>query len=293
MKPMMHDSGDSRCSWKLALVLSAVCSFGDGGAAQLPQATASEPCGRFGSCRLIRTDCWCQDTSITCRSSLRRWTCRPRCLPRLHRCTCGSACETNGDAHSQPDATAKAAAPEWINLFDGKTLGNWQSTRFGGEGDVTVENGQIVMSTGNDMTGITWKGDPPARINYEIELEAMRVDGHDFFCGLTFPVGKDPCSLILGGWGGGMTGLSSLDYRDASENETSQWIGYQNDRWYRIRLRVTPDKIEAWIDDKQIVNVETAGRKIGIRVEVEPSKPLGIATWRTTGAVRSIRLRKL
>lgn len=182
---------------------------------------------------------------------------------------------------------------EWISLFDGKTLGNWKSTQFGGEGEVTVEEGKIVLDRGDDMTGVTWRGDVPARVNYEIELEAQRVAGNDFFCGLTFPVGDDPCSLICGGWGGGVTGLSSLDGEDAAHNETSQWINYDKDRWYRIRLRVTESSIQAWLDDKQIVEVSTVGRKIGIRSEVDPSKPLGISTWRTTGAIRNIRMRKL
>jgi 3-keto-disaccharide hydrolase len=182
---------------------------------------------------------------------------------------------------------------EWTSLFDGKSLGKWRSTQFGGEADVSVEDGMIVLPIGEDMTGITWRGDPPARMNYEIELEAKRVDGNDFFCGLTFPVGKDFCSLICGGWGGGVTGLSSLDGNDASRNETSQWINYEKGRWYRIRVKVTEHRIEAWLDNKQIVDTDTTDRKLSIRGEVDPSKPLGIATWRTTGAIRNIRLRKL
>jgi hypothetical protein len=196
---------------------------------------------------------------------------------------------------SQQSAPPEPANPadKWTDLFDGKSLGNWISTQFGGEGEVTVEDGCVMLAQGDDMTGITWRGEPPAKMNYEIEVEAKRVAGNDFFCGLTFPVGDDSCSLICGGWGGGMTGLSSLDGNDASRNETSQWINYDKDRWYKIRLRVSDEKIEAWLDDKQIVNVETAGHKIGIRPEVDPSRPLGIATWRTTGAIRAIRLRKL
>ena len=58
------------------------------------------------------------------------------------------------------------------------------------------------------MTGITWTNEVPTN-NYEISLEAMRVEGSDFFCALTFPVGNDPCSFIVGGWGGGVVGLSS------------------------------------------------------------------------------------
>ena len=38
-------------------------------------------------------------------------------------------------------------------------------------------------------------------MDYELRLEAKRVEGGDFFCGLTFPVGKEYCTLILGGWG--------------------------------------------------------------------------------------------
>jgi hypothetical protein len=203
---------------------------------------------------------------------------------------------TEGDSPT----TAETASPEspkpadaWTDLFDGKTLGKWIATQFGGEGEVTIEDGAIVLAKGDDMTGITWRGEPPAKMNYEIELEAKRVDGGDFFCGLTFPVGDDPCSLICGGWGGSVTGLSSLDGDDASRNETTQGINYDNGRWYKVRLRVTPDKIEVWLDDKPIINVATATHKIGIRPEVDASRPLGIATWRTTAALRALRLRKL
>jgi hypothetical protein len=198
---------------------------------------------------------------------------------------------------ADPKAKPAAAAEDdkgWTSLFDGKALGKWKSTEFGGEGEVAVKDGTIQMPFGNDMTGITWAGkEPPATMNYEITLEAMRVDGTDFFCGLTFPVGKNCCSLICGGWGGGVTGLSSIDGFDASENDTSQWIEYKNKKWYRIRVRVTDKKIEAWLDKQKIVDVETKNRKIDTRIEVDPSKPLGIACWQTHAALRDIRIRKL
>lgn len=178
----------------------------------------------------------------------------------------------------------------WQILFDGKTLQNWRVTNFGGQGQVKVQNGQIILEMGDDMTGITWTGDLP-RINYEIELEAMRLDGHDFFCGLTFPVGESPCSLIVGGWGGTVVGLSSLDGRDASENETTMHMNFSSNQWYKIRLRVTDGRIEAWIDAGKVVDVLTKGRKISIRPEVDLSRPLGIATWRTTAALRNLRFR--
>ena len=70
----------------------------------------------------------------------------------------------------------------------------------------------------------------------------MKIEGADFMCGLTFPVGDSHASLILGGWGGTVAGISSIDGHDASENETSSFISFPKDRWYTIRMRVTPNK---------------------------------------------------
>lgn len=189
-------------------------------------------------------------------------------------------------------AAPPAEAPAAKSLFDGKTLQGWKKTQFGGEGDVEVKDGQIVMAAGNPMTGITWTGVFPT-MNYEMSLEAMRVDGSDFYCGLTFPVGDSPCSFIVGGWGGGVVGLSSLDGSDASENETTKYQEFDNKRWYKVRLRVTKDKIEAWLDDKQMVDVETKDRRITIRPEVELSRPVGISCFATTAALRAIKVRSL
>lgn len=182
---------------------------------------------------------------------------------------------------------------EWVSLFDGKTLAGWTATTFGGEGEVSVASGQIILESGDDLTGITWDGGEIPKMDYEISLEAVKLDGNDFFCGLTFPVRASPCSLIVGGWGGGTVGLSSLDGKDASENETTRSMKFAHNRWYRIRVRVTPDKIESWIDDDKVVDVATAGRLISIRPEMYLTQPLGVATWRTKAGLRNIRIRKL
>lgn len=166
----------------------------------------------------------------------------------------------------------------------------WVISEFTNKGRVWMEGDAVFIERGNDMTGITWKG-PICRTNYEITLEAKRAEGGDFFCGLTFPYGNDPCSLILGGWGGSVCGISSLDYYDAYNNETCTFEDFKQDQWYKVKLRVSPTKIEAWIDDRQIIDVKTEKKKIGIRWEVEPSVPLGIATWQTTGAIRNIEFK--
>jgi hypothetical protein len=207
----------------------------------------------------------------------------PLCAALLPPCSVGSA--------SAAEPVYKPTGPV-VRLFDGKSLDGWKSCKFGGEGEVRVADGAILLEMGSDMTGIVCTQACP-KINYEISLEAKRVEGGDFFCGLTFPVAADPCSLIVGGWGGGTVGLSSIDDADASENETTTFHSFDNNRWYKIRLRVTTKMIEAWIDQEQIVKLNHEKRRITIRSEVELCKPLGFATWSTTAALRNIELRRL
>ncbi|HTD68354.1 MAG TPA: DUF1080 domain-containing protein [Candidatus Limnocylindria bacterium] len=185
------------------------------------------------------------------------------------------------------------ATPGTTVLFDGKTLKGWESSDFAGRGTVTIENGVIKLGLGH-MTGITLTNtNELPRMNYEISLDAMRTDGSDFFCGLTFPVGNEPCSLIVGGWGGGTVGLSSVDGEDASQNETTSYMNFTNGKWFHIRVRVEPGKIQAWIDEDRVVNLDTTDKRFSIRLEVEPSVPLGIATWNTAAALKNIQLKKL
>ena len=177
-------------------------------------------------------------------------------------------------------------------LFDGKSLEGWEVTNFGPQGPVYVAGSDIILGMGDGCTGITWKRAFP-RTGYEVSLDARRVAGNDFFCGITFPVGKSPCTLIVGGWGGATVGLSSIDGRDAAENETTKIMNFEKDRWYHIRLMVTDKFIKSWIDSVKVVDFTLGNKKLSIRPEVELSRPFGIASWTTTAAIRNIRLRKL
>lgn len=190
--------------------------------------------------------------------------------------------------------SAAAAAPDdvWRPLFDGAELGRWKVTAFGGEGDVAVVDGALRIHAGSPLSGVTWGGDFPKQ-GYEIALQARRVEGDDFFCGLTFPVGDDACSLILGGWGGGVVGLSSIDGADASENDTTQYQEFERGRWYDVVVRVSPQRITCLLDGETIIDQPLEGRRISVRHEIAASRPLGIATYSTTGEARDIRWRPL
>ena len=187
----------------------------------------------------------------------------------------------------------QGAEGEWTSLFDGKSLGHWKSTNFGGEGEVEVKNGVIMCDYGQYMTGITHSGRDLPKNNYEIELEARRDDGFDFFCGITFPVDDSHASFITGGWGGSVTGISSIDDMDASENNTTGYSVFKNKQWYKIRIRVTPGHLQAWIDDENYVNEEVTADRLSTRIEVDRSKPLGIACFDTQASYRNIRIRKV
>ena len=189
---------------------------------------------------------------------------------------------------------AAAAAAQWRPMFDGKTLQGWKETPFNGRGAVKIEDGAIILTPGaGSMTGITWTG-PFPKANYEIRLEAARLQGNDFFAGITFPVFDTFCSWINGGWNGRVVGLSSLDGYDASENETSTRFDFEKGRWYKLRLRVTDEEIAAWIDDKMVIDFAVGSREIALRFgEIEASKPLGIAAYRTQAGLRKIEYRVL
>ena len=188
--------------------------------------------------------------------------------------------------------TKQQDAYGWKSLFDGKSLKGWKSADFGGEGVVEAKDGAIVLGCGESLTGIVYQGKPP-RMDFEISLEAMRLDGSDFFATTTFPIGKEYCSLVVGGWGGTVVGISNVDFYDASENITTNFIGLESKKWYRVRIRVSRARIEAWIGKEQVVDLPTEGHKFGTRFEVDSCKPLGIASFCTTAKLRDIRIRRL
>jgi len=186
-----------------------------------------------------------------------------------------------------------AAPPEKLVLFDGKSLDGWKTTDFAHPGEVKVEDGALILSAGRAMTGITSTRQDLPKTNYELTYEATRQKGRDFFAAATFPVANSHITLVNGGWGGHVTGLSSLDGSDASENETTTTVKYQDKTPHRFRIWVTDKVIRCWIDDAKVVAVNIEGRQVDTRIETHANKPLGFATYETTGALRKIEVRPL
>jgi hypothetical protein len=203
----------------------------------------------------------------------------------------GHADEPAANSKEKSEATkpevAASANHQWTLLN-----GEWEISQFGGDGDIEIKENSIKMGFGDPLTGLHWTGDVH-RENFEIELEAKRVDGFDFFCGLTFPVGKTHVTLVLGGWGGGVLGISSIDGHDASENDTTMFRNFDNDKWYKVRARVDEHQIQCWIDDKIQVEQEREGHEFDIRYEMDLTVPVGLAAFQCDVEYRNMRIRKL
>lgn len=202
-----------------------------------------------------------------------------------------SGCKGGNRQHRDELRLAEESVDSTL-IFNGKSLDGWEITNFGPQGPVSLSDGRVVLGMGDGCTGINWTGDFPTT-NYRVTLEAMRINGNDFFCGMTFPAGNDFCSLIVGGWAGTTVGLSCIDGKDASENITTMLMKFERKHWYNICLEVTENKIKAMIDSTEVVNFTIGRSKLSVRPEVELSKPFGIASWNTTAAIRNIRLQRL
>lgn len=194
---------------------------------------------------------------------------------------------------------ACASAPPnepWRELFDGRhagrDLGAFTATDFGGQGDVAVRDGRLCLGIGSPLTGVTWTGPAPSGA-YEMELVGRRDDGIDFWCGLTFPVGDAHLTLVLGGWGGSLCGLSSLDGNDAAHNDTRVLRSFADGVDHRVHLTVRPERVEVIVDEQPLLAADLRGHTIGLRPEVLLSRPLGVASFTTAASFAQWRWRPM
>jgi len=137
-------------------------------------------------------------------------------------------------------------------LLEAPLLQHWQSAGIEGEGSIAIAANEITLGPGQPMTGVKFKAWSDLKlplIDYAIEFEAMRVDGQDFFAGITLPIRSiDTCAtLVVGGWGGGLVGISSIDEQNANENSTRSEQRFLNGQWYRFRVEVREDELKGWL----------------------------------------------
>ncbi len=220
----------------------------------------------------------------------------------------GSAIETIGEsapwqpsppaeAPAQPDreTTARPGPPLAVSqttraLFDGRSLAGWETIGFGSQSEILVQDGMLVSGAGSPLAGVRFAGGDLPKTNYRLCVEAMKISGTDFFCCITFPVNHEFCSLVLGGWGGPVCGISCIDGVDAAGNETRTLKKFEPGQWYAIQIDVSDERIVCRIDGQTLVDLPLAGIHLSLRTEVEATRPVGICAFETESAWRNIQL---
>ena len=171
-------------------------------------------------------------------------------------------------------------------------LGKWAAVS---DANIVEDDGVLRIGWAETLAAARWEGDVPS-VPFELEMQARRVDGTDFFCAITFPArGADQCvTMVAGGWGGALVGISSIDEKDASDNETTMHHRFENGRWYQFRILCDGKRISTWIDGKQVINGSIEGKRLSLRPgPISVCAPFGLATWQTTGEIRGMRWRRM
>lgn len=178
----------------------------------------------------------------------------------------------------------------WEIMFNGKDLTGWEvvaENRI-----VGASEGQLNLAASQLSTDIRWTYDDFPSVDYEVKVEAKRVEGEGAFCHMVFPIEACHCFLVIGAEGDivaldRVDGLGILDIK----NETARRMHFERNRWYRVHLRVTREKVVVLIDGKEEINV--AADRLSLPTAWMFLRPFALGTWQTTATVRDIkRLRR-
>lgn len=108
----------------------------------------------------------------------------------------GSAClilaSQGASIAQEPKETSKESSKQeskvqWKKVLPESGLEGWEKTNFGGEGLVEIKDGVLVLMPGEPMTGVNKLGKDFPTEDFEMQWQAQRLDGSDFFVGITFP----------------------------------------------------------------------------------------------------------
>ena len=198
------------------------------------------------------------------------------------------------EAEAAAAAAAAAAAPpptlepgQSLSLFDGTALGLWRIEDLGQQQNVQVADGVIQLGWGNPGTAIEWTG-PEAAVDYELRFELQRGKGSgDAYCFVTFPVGDQSCTLVLGDWVGVQCRSSG---EDAAERGGFKRTALEPERWHAVRLRVVASRIQVSLDGEVAIEVPLVPPA---SASADAPRALSIATWSMVASLRELHLERL
>ncbi|MEL6431656.1 MAG: hypothetical protein AAFR54_20970, partial [Planctomycetota bacterium] len=177
-------------------------------------------------------------------------------------------------------------------LFDGVDLTNWRTGVFGDPPEYEFAEGGVVLPQVASLSGMTYTGEAP-RTPYELRVDATKRYGADFFLGVTFPVRDAHLTLVLGGWGGAVTGLSCIDGLDAADNDTRAWRDYPNGKRQCVVVHVDDTRVRATVNGDTVVDRRLApDATLSLRPEVLASRPLGVSAYASSTVVHRVTVRE-
>ena len=189
----------------------------------------------------------------------------------------------------------QAAQPvhgQWKDLFDGKTLDGWRLARgrdVTPRGEVRVSSGVLSISCSDGLAGVESVHRLPT-VDYEVALDAMVLKGTPRLCRIVFPIGSTKCVLAVGSGSGTAAGLHQVDGKDFMPGRR---VDFMMKRWYSLRLRVTVDRIQTWIDGREVLSFSTERRRFTVHPTFVGIGPFGLVANGNHLALRNIRFRRL
>ncbi len=190
------------------------------------------------------------------------------------------------------DPLRAPGADGWRSLLRADSLDGWQVATtdvFSKHGPVRVDGDCLLLEGGQPDTGVAWQGAFPTE-GYEVCMEALRLYDAPC-CEVVFPVGESHCMLVVGGWEeGAFVALADVDnVEPPSENASAAKFHFQLQRWCRVYLRVTTDRVEVTLDGQPVINLPVAQHRFSLPTRWQALKPFGLGS----AAGREARLRNI
>lgn len=162
----------------------------------------------------------------------------------------------------------------WNRSFEENSAGLWR-----------IEDGQVVQA-GMGMDQRLMFGDP-SWTDYEYTLEAQKTGGAEGFLILFRIAGPNQFYWYnIGGWGNQWHQLEKAFGRQRNPVGPQVHDRIETGKWYRIRVRCEGNRLQVWLDDKQVLDY-TDARSPHLAGRV------GVGTWSTQAKYRNIKVTAL